>query len=222
MGKPKSAEHRAKLSLAAKARWARMSEQERVDYLAVLRTPAVVSKMAESLRGRTLTAEHLARMSTASAGHEFRGPFVASDETRAKLSKAKRGVPKSEAHRAAISEAHRQRWQEMSEDQRREAWVARLRRNPSSLSDLAVAALIERGISYEPERRFGIYSVDVYVPSLMLAIECDGTYWHSLPKQVTIDSRKDAYLASSWGSRLQAHRSRPTHRRNRCYRPSTQ
>lgn len=30
----------------------------------------------------------------------------------------------------------------------------------------------------EQERRFGRYVVDVYVPSLHLAFEADGDYWH--------------------------------------------
>jgi very-short-patch-repair endonuclease len=40
------------------------------------------------------------------------------------------------------------------------------------------AALISRGLEYESQVRFGRFVVDFYIPSLQLAIECDGCYWH--------------------------------------------
>ena len=38
----------------------------------------------------------------------------------------------------------------------------------------------------------GFYELDMYVPSLAKAVEYDGTYWHSKPKQIARDRRKDA------------------------------
>jgi very-short-patch-repair endonuclease len=37
------------------------------------------------------------------------------------------------------------------------------------------------------------FQCDFYIPTLNLIIECDGTYWHSLPKAIERDERKDAY-----------------------------
>jgi len=33
--------------------------------------------------------------------------------------------------------------------------------------------------------------VDFFLPDFMLIIECDGDYWHNLPKQIDKDKRRD-------------------------------
>ena len=64
----------------------------------------------------------------------------------------------------------------------------------SSLETATKAALDIMGEVYEAQARFEWYSVDFYIPSRRLVIECDGSYWHSLPKQVRLDKSKDTYL----------------------------
>lgn len=55
--------------------------------------------------------------------------------------------------------------------------------------------LDRRGIVYEAQKPVGNrYIVDAYVPDRNLVIECDGSYWHSLPRVIRRDRRKDAYL----------------------------
>lgn len=35
------------------------------------------------------------------------------------------------------------------------------------------------------------FELDIYIPSLKLGVEYDGDYWHSLPKMVEMDKRKN-------------------------------
>lgn len=61
----------------------------------------------------------------------------------------------------------------------------------------AIAALLDSlNVEYEQQKHVGRYSVDFYVASKNLAIECDGEYWHSerKPGSLEKDARKDAYL----------------------------
>lgn len=64
----------------------------------------------------------------------------------------------------------------------------------SSLETATKAVLDLLGESYEQQARFRWYSVDFYLPERNTVIECDGSYWHSLPKQQRIDKAKDSYL----------------------------
>lgn len=43
--------------------------------------------------------------------------------------------------------------------------------------------------------RIGRWSIDMAIPAARVAVEIDGTYWHSLPNMVEKDKRKDAALA---------------------------
>jgi len=55
--------------------------------------------------------------------------------------------------------------------------------------------LRELGIKYvHPYYLKPKFILDFYVPSLNLIIECDGDYWHSLPKVVKRDKAKNNYL----------------------------
>lgn len=61
--------------------------------------------------------------------------------------------------------------------------------------EVAVAAEFQRrGIVHHRQRRIGYYVVDFFLPDLNLVVECDGDYWHSLPKQRRLDASKDSYM----------------------------
>jgi len=68
---------------------------------------------------------------------------------------------------------------------------------PTSIERLLEAALRAAGVPAEREHRVGRFSVDFALPARRIAIEADGAYWHSLPKQQRADARKDAYLTSA-------------------------
>ena len=55
-------------------------------------------------------------------------------------------------------------------------------------------ALTELGIGFNQEHRDGVYLIDFFLPSLNVALEADGTYWHNLPKHKANDKRRDDYF----------------------------
>lgn len=52
------------------------------------------------------------------------------------------------------------------------------------------------GIDAVPQFAIGPYTVDFALPVSKVVIECDGDYWHSLPKCAARDRRKDTYLTN--------------------------
>lgn len=81
------------------------------------------------------------------------------------------------------------------------AWIAMQEAGePSSIERIMRNALDRAGIDYVFQ--YPIYSsiglkryvCDFAIPEVMLIIECDGNYWHSQPKAIASDKRKDEYL----------------------------
>lgn len=70
-----------------------------------------------------------------------------------------------------------------------------LKKGPNAIESAVYEELRRRNLLFEPEKIMGErFVVDVYIPSLNLVIECDGTYWHSLPDNIKRDKIKDEYL----------------------------
>jgi very-short-patch-repair endonuclease len=70
-------------------------------------------------------------------------------------------------------------------------------RRSSAIGNAAIALVMSRQSEIlNPEFRIGRWSIDLAAPLRMLAIELDGEYWHSLPRMVERDTRKDADLTS--------------------------
>ena len=57
------------------------------------------------------------------------------------------------------------------------------------------------GIDYRINYPIHTWNVDVFVPMLNLVLECDGTWWHSLPNVVEVDYIKNRWLSDN-GFRL--------------------
>jgi hypothetical protein len=59
--------------------------------------------------------------------------------------------------------------------------------------------LKSKGVQYEKHKLFllsdSCHRVDLYIPTLKLAIECDGSYWHSLPNVISRDLRVNDELS---------------------------
>ncbi len=68
---------------------------------------------------------------------------------------------------------------------------------PTKIEKALHACLRNMAIDFVPEMKFGRFSIDIAFPALKLAVEADGTYWHSTPKQKVADARKDAKLAEA-------------------------
>lgn len=89
----------------------------------------------------------------------------------------KRGPP-SAAHRAANSAAKARRAQGGKR---------------SSLEITIEGLLLKNDIQFMSQKQIGNHCVDFLVPP-KLVIECDGSYWHSLPEQVERDAQNDIML----------------------------
>ena len=65
----------------------------------------------------------------------------------------------------------------------------------SSIEKKVYDYLLLKGILFERQYVVnGKFVIDAYIPSLNLAIEADGSYWHSLPANMKRDKSKNAYL----------------------------
>lgn len=195
-GKPLSPEHRAKLSAAKKGK--PLSEKHR----------AAISR---ANRGRKLSPEHREKAAAIcrknAANPEFRRRLTEAKrgkprppEVRAKLSAAlkdrpitwprKRPGPPSPEHRAKLSAAMKA-WAKDHRDELAER--RRHKPSPTSLERLTMAVLDGLDIHYEFQKVMGGYCID-FLLAPGLALECDGTYWHSLPGAAERDHLRDAWL----------------------------
>ncbi|MED1202552.1 endonuclease domain-containing protein [Heyndrickxia acidicola] len=55
-------------------------------------------------------------------------------------------------------------------------------------------SLVFNGYYVQTQVKCGPYRIDITIPGLNLAIECDGKEFHSSPEQKLHDRKKDAYL----------------------------
>lgn len=72
-------------------------------------------------------------------------------------------------------------------------------RGPTSIERAMMAALDRAGVAYQYQypiaNSYGlIFSCDFGFPYARLIVECDGDYWHALPRVIERDRHKDAYL----------------------------
>lgn len=67
-------------------------------------------------------------------------------------------------------------------------------RGETNIERMTREELEKRNIPYVQEKQFGRYTADFYLPDQHSVIECDGEYWHSLPKAIQSAKRKDAFL----------------------------
>lgn len=68
--------------------------------------------------------------------------------------------------------------------------------SPTSIEEALIAELEQRDIEYEFQYSLGKWVLDFAFPQQHIAVEADGVYWHSLPKAVEKDKRKEADLRS--------------------------
>ena len=64
----------------------------------------------------------------------------------------------------------------------------------SSLNKTIFALLDSFSIEYTSEHPIGPWNFDVFIPSHNLLIECQGEYWHSLPRSIRNDKSKATYI----------------------------
>jgi very-short-patch-repair endonuclease len=77
--------------------------------------------------------------------------------------------------------------------------IRHLATGPSSIEKLLIDELNKRKIPFEFQHPVTGWTIDFAIPALLLAVEADGVYWHSLPNVQEKDKRKDADLqARGW------------------------
>jgi very-short-patch-repair endonuclease len=70
---------------------------------------------------------------------------------------------------------------------------------PTKIERRLWSALLRLGINARREWKVGRYDLDLALPQRQIAIEADGRYWHSTPRQREHDARRDAVLrAAGW------------------------
>ncbi len=67
-------------------------------------------------------------------------------------------------------------------------------RGETSIEEKVRVALVEAGIEFEQEVKFGRFHADFVLNGLKIVIECDGIYWHSRPWSKERDKKKDLLL----------------------------
>lgn len=120
--------------------------------------------------GKKFSEEHKAKLKEA---RNKRPP--ASEETRAKMSKARKGKQWSEEHR-------------------RKALESKI----TSIELKVAEQLKNYGIKNVPQKQLckGHFIVDFYLPEYHLVIECNGDYWHNRPERKERDKELEEYILS--------------------------
>jgi very-short-patch-repair endonuclease len=74
--------------------------------------------------------------------------------------------------------------------------VATMQRQATSIETAVEQVLRDMKEPYTVQKQMGPYILDFYLSQYRLVIECDGTYWHSLPNVIEKDQKKDHWLAA--------------------------
>lgn len=73
------------------------------------------------------------------------------------------------------------------------------KKGPTSIELALMKELDARLIPYRKQHQIAHWLIDITLPEHRIAIECDGDYWHSSPKQKQKDANKDSWLiAHKW------------------------
>lgn len=180
------------LSKAAKLKWSNPEYRDLVKSSSASRVVTDGDRERRSARtraGLSLVKDKLSR----NANSKWANP-----EYRKKVSEAIKRKWSNPEYRANVAKAMRKPDTMALRAQRR----ASQSRNPKSTQGVLYKILDELGISYVPEgegTRVKYYVFDCLVPKqhIMLRpllIECQGDYWHTLPRVVANDKSKATYM----------------------------
>lgn len=68
----------------------------------------------------------------------------------------------------------------------------------SSLEIATEDILITLGVNFVPQYKLGFFLFDFFLPDCRVLLECQGNYWHSLPKGQQNDASKAGYIANNF------------------------
>jgi len=208
LGIPLTEEQKRRISVTMKAKGIAPSLEAR-------------QKSASLTRGVPRSVLVKSKIGSANLGH------IVTERTREEISKAKIGVSHPPEFGKAISERMRgskhPMWgKKASEETRKKLSVSHMGYIPSEITREKIAEAAARqfsaypfprtklevalywllataGYCYSPQKQFGRYVVDAYLPIENLAFEADGEYWHNRPGAKERDSKRDQYLKSKFG-----------------------
>lgn len=176
-----------------------------------------LKKMSESHKGLRHSDETKRMLSEMNKGHftseetrrkiseTQKGKYIPK-ETRRKMSAAQKGRYISSEHRRKISVARKRWWGSISIE-KRQAVLKNMHRalmglSPSSLERTMQDHFQKAGVTFETQKEFSPYFVDIWIPELNLVVECDGEYWHGSLKAQCYDRKRDRYLISRYNVRV--------------------
>lgn len=98
------------------------------------------------------------------------------------------------------SQTMKARWELLSPEEKRrwtEEWSVASYSAGTSIERAIWKVLDKYHVQYETQKYLGSRRVDIYIPKNRLVIECDGTYWHSLPGAKERDEPLDQWCANN-------------------------
>jgi very-short-patch-repair endonuclease len=173
----------------ARKRWNTMSPESRKKHNAAISAGHVAKWASRSPSERLRICEPARVKATAASTAKWAASSI--EERRARV------APMVAASRAG----HRVYWDSLPKEYRDARirhllMAARSKARPSSLETTVQKLLDALGVSYQAQVPLGKYTVDFLIESKRLIVECDGTYWHSLPETKARDIVRDAWLRS--------------------------
>lgn len=155
------------------------------------------------------TEEHRKNMSKAQQKYETRNKISKalkgergslSLEHRNKISKTLKGRTLSSEHKRNLSKAGIKYWDPLNDNERRKKMSksAHIAMKSSSIEKKVKLQLLNYGIKFIQQKCLcgGKFYLDFWLPEYQLVIECNGDYWHSLPRRVERDQRLEEYVLS--------------------------
>lgn len=192
--------HKYSLSRANRRLWAKRTEEEKLQITRALQevgTEAMKKKFATMSKG-----ERFKYMLSATKASQGRWGRMSRDERFKFMSPAIKASQTLEVRRK-IGKTTKERFAKMTKEERTKfispALVASQRANPSSIEKMIWKVLNELGVEYRTQVPFNNsrFIVDVYIPAQRLIIECNGNYWHNLPRGKRRDKRLRGHAKSN-------------------------
>lgn len=208
-GVPLSEEHKQKIRLACNTleMRARISAARRLKggsaFKGKTHTDEAKAKQSAAKRGKILTEEHKAKIGAScrnlGEGWKAKLRLRPGHSWGNSWGKKNKGKSLTVEQRAKVSAGLKRFWQSdernvQARERRAHLTAAQMQRwpKPKTILEKKLAKYLEEhGWAYEEQKGFGRYIVDAYVPSLNIAFEADGSFWHKDKERQRL---RDAYL----------------------------